>query len=84
MQWAIFLGIGGVAGWLAGQIMKGSSLGLIRNILVGIVGGVIGGWLFGVLGINIGGGRWLGPILTSAAGACVLLFVIGLFSKKST
>ena len=48
--------VGGIAGWLAGQIVKGMGFGLIGNIVVGIVGAFIGTWLLGFLGISIGGG----------------------------
>ena len=44
--------IGGVAGWLAGIIMKGGGFGIVGNIIVGIVGGVLGGYLFDVIGIG--------------------------------
>jgi uncharacterized membrane protein YeaQ/YmgE (transglycosylase-associated protein family) len=77
-----FIIIGGVAGWLAGLILKGGGFGIVGNIIVGILGAVLGGWLFGVLGISIGGGEWLGPIVTATVGAVVLLFVIGLIKKK--
>ena len=43
--------IGGVAGWLAGTIMKGEGYGVLVNILLGIVGGLVGGLVFGLLGI---------------------------------
>ena len=42
----IFLVIGGVAGWLAGVIVKGGGFGLIGDIVVGVIGSLIGGWLF--------------------------------------
>ena len=51
----IFLLIGAIAGWLAGQIMKGGGYGLVGDIIVGIIGPFIGGWLFGRLGIAAGG-----------------------------
>ena len=44
MQIIVSLLIGGLVGWLAGKIMH-SKGGLLRNILVGIVGGALGGWL---------------------------------------
>jgi uncharacterized membrane protein YeaQ/YmgE (transglycosylase-associated protein family) len=37
----LWLVIGAVASWLAGQIMKGRGFGLIGNIVVGIIGAVI-------------------------------------------
>jgi uncharacterized membrane protein YeaQ/YmgE (transglycosylase-associated protein family) len=50
----IFLVIGAVAGWLAGQIMtdvriSGGGFGVVGSVIVGIIGSIIGGWLFGVL-----------------------------------
>src|SRR5215469_18765925 len=51
----IFLVIGAVAGWIAGQIMRGGGFGLVGNIVVGVIGALIGGWLFGLLGIAVGG-----------------------------
>ena len=81
-QLVVFLVIGGVAGWLAGGIMKGGGFGIVGSIVVGVVGAVLGGWIFQVLGISIGG-EWMGPLVTATAGAVVLLFVIGLIRKKS-
>jgi len=80
-QLVLFLIVGGVAGWLAGLIMKGRGLGLIGNIIVGIVGAFIGGWLFGLLDVRIGG-EWVGPIVTALVGSVILLFAIGFIKKK--
>lgn len=75
-----FLLIGGVAGWLAGLIMRGRGFGILRNIIVGIIGGIVGGWLFGALGIV---GRGItGSLITALAGAIVLLYIVSLFNKK--
>ena len=51
----IFLAIGALAGWIAGNVMKGRGFGLIGNIVVGIVGALLGGFLFSLLGITAGG-----------------------------
>ena len=51
-----FLLIGAVAGWLAGQVMKGRGFGVVGNIIVGVIGAVLGGYLFGVLCLSAGGG----------------------------
>ena len=51
----IFLAIGAVAGWLAGNLMKGGGFGLPGNIVVGVIGAVLGGFVFGLLGISAGG-----------------------------
>jgi uncharacterized membrane protein YeaQ/YmgE (transglycosylase-associated protein family) len=37
--------VGGIAGWLAGQIMRGGGFGILGNIAVGVVGAIIGGWI---------------------------------------
>jgi uncharacterized membrane protein YeaQ/YmgE (transglycosylase-associated protein family) len=72
----IWLLIGGIAGWLAGVIVKGYGFGLIGNIVVGIVGAFVGGWLFGQFGI-LGNGI-LGAILGATIGAVIVLFLIRL------
>jgi uncharacterized membrane protein YeaQ/YmgE (transglycosylase-associated protein family) len=66
--------IGGVAGWLAGLIMKGSGFGVLGNIVVGIVGGIIGGFLFGLLGL--GADNLIGSLITAVIGAVVLLAIV--------
>jgi uncharacterized membrane protein YeaQ/YmgE (transglycosylase-associated protein family) len=76
----ILIIIGAIAGWLAGQIVKGMGFGLIGNIIVGIVGAFIGTWLLGTLGISIGGGI-LGAIINATIGAVILLVIIGLVKR---
>ena len=68
----ILIVVGAIAGWLAGQIVKGMGFGLIGNIVVGIVGAFIGTWLLGFLGISIGGGI-IASIINATIGAVVLL-----------
>jgi uncharacterized membrane protein YeaQ/YmgE (transglycosylase-associated protein family) len=80
-QLLVTLLIGAVAGWLAGKITKGGGFGIIMNIVLGIVGAVVGGWLFGILGITIGG-EWVGPIVTATVGAIVLIVLIGFITRK--
>src|SRR5262252_4793778 len=64
--------VGLIAGWLAGQVMKGGGYGVLMDILLGLVGGLIGGWLFGSLGIWPGGGI-IGAIVVAFVGAVVLV-----------
>jgi len=74
--------IGAIAGWLGGTIYKGSGLGLIGNIIIGLLGSGVGYWLLGtVFNISLSGG-WIASILTGAIGAIVILFVINLIVKK--
>src|SRR5438094_7497834 len=47
--WVGWIIIGGIAGWLAGRVMRGSGYGLLGDIVVGIIGGIIGGIILGLL-----------------------------------
>ncbi len=73
--------IGAIAGWLGSQIFKGYGLGLIGNIVVGIIGGFIGYWLLGKMGTSFGSGI-VGQILTGALGSIVLLAIINLVTGR--
>ena len=73
--------IGAAAGWLGSMIYKGSGLGILGNIVVGIIGSFIGYWLLGKLGVSLGTG-WLGAILTGAIGAIIILVILNLLFKK--
>ncbi|SIT57866.1 conserved membrane hypothetical protein [Mesorhizobium prunaredense] len=76
----VFIIIGAIAGWLAGLIVKGFGLGLIGNIVVGIVGALIAGWLFPRLGFAIGGGIFA-SIIHATIGAVILLVLIKLVKQ---
>jgi uncharacterized membrane protein YeaQ/YmgE (transglycosylase-associated protein family) len=71
----IWLVVGAVAGWLAGQVVKGYGFGLVGNIVVGILGAFIAGFLLPRIGIVIGGGI-LGAIINAGIGAVILLLVL--------
>lgn len=81
MNIVVTLIIGALAGWLGSIIFKGSGLGLIGNLIVGILGGFVGYWLLGELGVNLGTG-WIGAILTGAIGAIIILLILNLIFKK--
>jgi uncharacterized membrane protein YeaQ/YmgE (transglycosylase-associated protein family) len=70
MIYSILVGL--IAGWLAGQVMKGGGYGVLMDIVLGLLGGIIGGWLFGSLGIWPGGGI-VGSIVVSFVGAVILV-----------
>lgn len=71
--------VGGLAGWLAGQFMKGRGYGLLINILLGLLGGFVGGLVFGLLGLETT--NLLGRIICSTVGA-VLLIVLARAIRK--
>ena len=72
MIYAIVVGL--IAGWLAGQVMKGGGYGVIVDIVLGLIGGVLGGWVFGSLGIFPGGGM-IGSIVVAFIGAVILVAI---------
>jgi uncharacterized membrane protein YeaQ/YmgE (transglycosylase-associated protein family) len=78
----LWLIVGAIAGWIAGELMRGRGFGLIGNIIIGIVGAVIGGLLFGALGIGPGMGI-IGSLITAIIGAVLLLFIVGLFQRSA-
>ena len=69
-----FLLIGLIAGWLAGQVMRGGGFGLIGDMIVGVIGAFLGGWLFGLMGIAAGG--LIGSLITAFVGAVLLIFLL--------
>jgi uncharacterized membrane protein YeaQ/YmgE (transglycosylase-associated protein family) len=73
----VILFVGLVAGWLAGQIVRGTGFGIIGDILVGIAGALIASLLFPRLGIHLGSGL-ISEIIYSAIGAIILLLVVRL------
>jgi len=77
LTWII---VGLVAGWLAGQVMKGGGYGVVVDIILGLVGGVVGGWIFGLLGIGSSGGM-IGSIIVAFVGAVILVGITRLIKK---
>jgi len=75
LSWIV---VGLIAGWLAGQVMRGGGYGLIGDIIVGVVGGLLGGWIgTTLLHINAGvSGINLESILVAFVGAVVLLVLL--------
>jgi uncharacterized membrane protein YeaQ/YmgE (transglycosylase-associated protein family) len=81
----IMIVVGLVAGWLAGQILKGRSLGLVGNIVVGICGSFVAAWLLPrfVALPAIGSSLILNSIVYSAIGAIILLLIVGMVRKAA-
>jgi uncharacterized membrane protein YeaQ/YmgE (transglycosylase-associated protein family) len=77
-----WLVVGLIAGWLAGQVMKGGGYGLIGDIVVGLIGALVGGFLFGLI-VTTAEGFW-GSILIAFLGACVAIAVFRFVSRERT
>lgn len=73
----IILLVGLIAGWLAGQLMRGSGFGLIGDLIVGLVGAAIGDWLLPRLNIHLGTGI-VALVINALIGAILLLFILRL------
>lgn len=78
----IILLIGGIAGWLAGLVMKGRGFGILGNIVIGILGAFVGQFVLGLAGVAIGGGI-VAAIINAFIGAVILLFLIGLLRRAA-
>jgi uncharacterized membrane protein YeaQ/YmgE (transglycosylase-associated protein family) len=73
----IILGVGLIAGWLAGQIVQGTGFGILGDLVIGIIGAFIGSWLLPQLGIHLGSGI-IAAIINATIGALILLLIIRL------
>jgi len=78
----VWIVIGAIAGWLASMVMH-SRLGLVTDIIVGIVGALIGGFVFNLLGIAGTTGFNLWSIFVAFIGSVILLALIRLISGRS-
>lgn len=80
----IWIIVGIVAGWLAGVVVRGYGLGLVGNLVVGVIGAIIAGWLLPQLGVAF---VVVNPLITAIVyatiGAIVLLLLIGLFRRAA-
>jgi uncharacterized membrane protein YeaQ/YmgE (transglycosylase-associated protein family) len=72
--------VGAIAGWLAGQIVRGFGFGLIWDIVIGIVGAFIGVWLLTQLGFVPFSG-FIGSIINAVIGAVILLVIVGFIKR---
>jgi uncharacterized membrane protein YeaQ/YmgE (transglycosylase-associated protein family) len=82
----VWIIVGGIAGWLASLVVQGTGMGIVGDIIVGIVGALIGGFLlslllpgtFGISGFN------LGSLIVAFIGAVILLLIVKLFTARRT
>ena len=80
--WAVI--IGGIVGWIASMFMKtNAQMGMVANVLVGVVGSMLGFWAAGLLGLAPSGG--IVRFIVSIVGAALLIFILqklGIFKKQ--
>src|SRR5690349_16180897 len=80
----VWIIVGGIAGWLASLLVQGTGMGIVGDVIVGIVGALIGAFVlslllpgtFGISGFN------LGSLVVAFIGAVILLFIVKLFTGR--
>ncbi len=82
MSIIVWIVIGGLAGWAAGAIMK-SEGGMLRNIIVGIVGALIGGFIMSFFGAEGFTGFNVWSFVVALIGSVVLLALMGLVQRRT-
>jgi len=80
--WLAYLIIGGLAGWIAGKIVKGGGAGILLNIIIGVIGGFIGGMLLTWLHFDVEHGRKWFTFFTALVGSVILLGIVGLVRRR--
>ena len=81
MDIIVWLIVGAIAGWLAGQVVKGGGFGLIGDIIVGIIGAVIAGWLLPLIHFPVIGPAIVSAIINAFIGAVILLVILKLIKR---
>jgi uncharacterized membrane protein YeaQ/YmgE (transglycosylase-associated protein family) len=76
--WLGAIVIGGIAGWLA-EVITRSNMGILTNVVFGVIGAGLGSWLAAKLGIQIGGPYWLNYLVFGFVGACILILATRIF-----
>jgi uncharacterized membrane protein YeaQ/YmgE (transglycosylase-associated protein family) len=78
----VILFVGVIAGWLAGQLVRGAGFGLVGDLVLGILGAFLGSWLLPRLGIHLGAGM-ISAIINATLGAVLLLLIVRLLRGGS-
>jgi uncharacterized membrane protein YeaQ/YmgE (transglycosylase-associated protein family) len=75
MSWIVTVVVGGIVGWLASILMKtNAQMGIVANVVVGIIGSSLGFWLAGLLGLAAYGriAQWA----VAVVGAAILIYIL--------
>lgn len=83
VSWLAYVIIGGIAGWLAGKIVKGGGSGILMDVVIGVIGGFIGGFLLNLLGFDVASGRHWFTFFTALLGSVILLWLYRLVRSKT-
>jgi uncharacterized membrane protein YeaQ/YmgE (transglycosylase-associated protein family) len=78
MGWIAAILLGGIAGWLA-EIITRSNMGIITNVVFGMIGAALASFIFAKLGVQVGGPPWVSYIVAGFVGACLLILATRIF-----
>lgn len=82
MNWIAWIVLGIIAGFIAEKVTN-NEMGLLMNLVVGLLGAVIGGWLFHQFGASGVEGFSLWSLIVATVGAVILLLIVGAVRKKA-
>lgn len=72
----VWIIVGAIAGFVASKVLTGKGMGLLWDIVVGILGAFLGGWLAGLVGMPVSTGTFtVGGLIAAFVGALILLIV---------
>jgi len=72
----IWIIVGAIAGFVASKVLTGKGMGLLWDIVAGILGAFLGGWLAGLVGISVSPGTFtIGGLVSAFVGAVILLLI---------
>jgi uncharacterized membrane protein YeaQ/YmgE (transglycosylase-associated protein family) len=76
----IFLLTGLVAGWIASLVLGGG--GLVRNLVVGVIGALVGGYVLKFAGVTLPiGNQWVSDLVTAVIGAIIVIVVARIIAR---
>jgi uncharacterized membrane protein YeaQ/YmgE (transglycosylase-associated protein family) len=82
LSWIV---LGAIAGWLGSLLVNRSGEGILRDIVLGIIGGIVGGWIFSMVGSTGVTGFNLWSLFVAVVGAVVVLVLYhAIFGRTAT
>jgi uncharacterized membrane protein YeaQ/YmgE (transglycosylase-associated protein family) len=79
----IWIIVGAIAGFLASKVVSGRGMGLLWDIVVGILGAFLGAWLAGLAGLDVSPGTFtVGGLLSAFVGAVILLVIFRALTQR--
>jgi uncharacterized membrane protein YeaQ/YmgE (transglycosylase-associated protein family) len=85
MRIVVWIIVGAIAGFVASKVLSGKGMGLIWDIVVGILGAFLGGWLAGLVGLPVDAGTFtIGGLVSAFVSAIILLIIFRALTHRGT